>query len=162
MKRSLLALALSVCALANAAPINATLVVEAGKSGPRIDPNIYGQFVEHLGRGVHEDIWVGGVPISSNVRGIPAATWWQRSSASGAVIRWPGGCFAELYHWRDGIGPRAAATRGINRAWGDEPGPMASARTGSWTWSEQIGARLSCPSTSPAARPPRPKVGCTT
>ena len=70
MKRSLLALALSVCALANAAPINATLVVEAGKSGPRIDPNIYGQFVEHLGRGVHEGIWVGEGSNIPNVRGI--------------------------------------------------------------------------------------------
>jgi alpha-L-arabinofuranosidase len=99
---------------------DARVVIRADQPGPRIDPGIYGQFVEHLGRGVYDGIWVGaGSPIP-NTRGI-------RNDVVGAlrrihvpVIRWPGGCFAETYHWRDGIGPREQRPRGVNTAWGDE------------------------------------------
>ncbi|MEO3691111.1 alpha-N-arabinofuranosidase [Roseateles paludis] len=143
MKRSLLtfAVALAFSALAHAAPINATLVVEASKSGPRIDPNIYGQFVEHLGRGVHEGLWVGEGSSIPNVRGIRSDVVAALKRIKVPVIRWPGGCFAELYHWRDGVGPREQRPRGVNRAWGDEPETNGFGSHEFMDLVEQIGAK---------------------
>ena len=123
LKFLLTTLAVAALPFAQAAPppLTATLVIEADKPGPRIDPNIYGQFVEHLGRGVHEGLWVGeGSPIP-NVRGIRSDVVAALKRIKVPVVRWPGGCFAELYHWRDGIGPREQRPRGVNAAWGDEP-----------------------------------------
>ncbi|MCE4557984.1 alpha-N-arabinofuranosidase [Roseateles cellulosilyticus] len=134
-------LALAAVPLLQAAPLNATLVVEADKPGPRIDPNIYGQFVEHLGRGVHEGIWVGeGSPIP-NVRGIRSDVVAALKRIKVPVIRWPGGCFAELYHWRDGIGPRDQRPRGVNAAWGDEPETNGFGSHEFMDLLEQIGAK---------------------
>lgn len=97
----------------------ATVSVEAG--GPTIDPNIYGQFVEHLGRGVYEGIWVGPDSPIPNVRGIRSDVVAALRRVRVPVIRWPGGCFADGYHWRDGIGAADKRPRGINSAWGRTP-----------------------------------------
>ncbi|RZJ12541.1 MAG: alpha-N-arabinofuranosidase [Rubrivivax sp.] len=141
LKAIFLALSLTTVSLAQAASISATLVVEADKSGPRIDPNIYGQFVEHLGRGVHEGIWVGeGSPIA-NVRGIRSDVVAALKRIKVPVVRWPGGCFAELYHWRDGIGPQAKRPRGVNAAWGDEPETNGFGSHEFMDLLEQIGAK---------------------
>ncbi|WP_458232360.1 alpha-N-arabinofuranosidase [Roseateles sp. P5_E8] len=141
LKSLLLALSLAAVSLAQAATLTATLVVEADKPGPRIDPNIYGQFVEHLGRGVHEGIWVGeGSPIP-NVRGIRSDVVAALKRIKVPVVRWPGGCFAELYHWRDGIGPREQRPRGVNAAWGDEPETNAFGSHEFMDLIEQIGAK---------------------
>src|SRR5438132_255942 len=85
----------------------ASVTIDAGKPGPVINKNIYGQFAEHLGAGVYGGMWVG--PESK----IPNTKGW-RNDVVGAlkqlhvpVVRWPGGCFADEYHWRDGIGARA-------------------------------------------------------
>jgi alpha-N-arabinofuranosidase len=99
-------------------PAGATLVLKAGQPGPVINPNIYGQFAEHLGHCIYGGIWVGeGSPIP-NTRGI-------RNDVTAALrelhvpnVRWPGGCFADEYHWRDGIGPRERRPKMINTHWG--------------------------------------------
>jgi alpha-N-arabinofuranosidase len=99
-------------------PAGATLVLKAGQPGPVINPNIYGQFAEHLGHCIYGGIWVGeGSPIP-NTRGI-------RNDVTAALrelhvpnVRWPGGCFADEYHWRDGLGPRERRPKMINTHWG--------------------------------------------
>jgi alpha-N-arabinofuranosidase len=92
------------------------LTVDASKSGAKIDRNIFGQFAEHLGHGIYEGIWVGPDSKIPNTRGI-------RNDVVGALkalkvpnVRWPGGCFADEYHWRNGIGSERVAT--LNSNWG--------------------------------------------
>ncbi|WP_256869383.1 alpha-N-arabinofuranosidase [Sphingobium lactosutens] len=96
---------------------DARLIVDTDKPGPIIDPNIYGQFVEHLGRGVYEGIWVGSDSSIPNVRGIRSDVVAALRKVHIPVIRWPGGCFADGYHWADGIGPANQRPQGINAAW---------------------------------------------
>ena len=80
----------------------------------RIDPNLYGHFVEHLGGVVYDGIWVGeGSPIA-NTGGIRQALVDRMRRIPASVIRWPGGCFADSYDWRDGVGPRDARPRRTN------------------------------------------------
>jgi alpha-N-arabinofuranosidase len=120
--RSLVAgLALIVAAApALAASYDARITIRADRPGAVIDPNIYGQFVEHLGRGVYEGIWVGPDSPIPNTRGIRNDVVAALRKIRIPLVRWPGGCFAELYHWRDAIGPPASRPRGVNTAWGDE------------------------------------------
>src|SRR4051812_4041166 len=121
--------------------INARVTVEADKPGPRIDPNIYGQFVEHLGRGVYEGIWVGENSPIPNVRGIRSDVVAALRKIHVPLVRWPGGCFGELYHWRDGIGVRDQRPRNVNSAWGDEPESNAFGTHEFMEFLEQIGAK---------------------
>ena len=103
---ALLVLASTVEGQSPAPPIDATLVLKAGQPGPVINRNIYGHFAEHLGRCIYEGIWVGeGSPIP-NTRGIRNDVVAALKKLDVPVIRWPGGCFADEYHWKDGIGPR--------------------------------------------------------
>lgn len=72
-----------------------------------IAPEIYGHFVEHLGAVVYDGIWVGESSKIPNVRGVRKALLDALRAIKPAVIRWPGGCFADQYDWRDGTGPHA-------------------------------------------------------
>src|SRR6185436_7656462 len=90
-----------------AAAQQVSLAVDASKTGPKIDRNIFGQFAEHLGYGVYEGVWVGpGSPIP-NTRGIRNDVVAALKAIKVPNVRWPGGCFADEYHWRKGIGSRA-------------------------------------------------------
>jgi alpha-L-arabinofuranosidase len=100
--------------------VDARVTIHADQPGAVIDPNIYGQFIEHLGRGVYEGIWVGPDSPIPNTRGIRNDVVAALRKVRIPLLRWPGGCFAETYHWRDGIGPRDQRPRGVNTAWGDE------------------------------------------
>lgn len=100
---------------------SAEIDVDTRQAGPTIDPNIYGQFVEHLGRGVYEGIWVGPDSPIPNVRGIRTDVVKALRKIQLPAIRWPGGCFADGYHWRDGIGPASQRPQGINAAWNKTP-----------------------------------------
>jgi alpha-N-arabinofuranosidase len=96
----------------------ATLVIDGAKAGPVINANLYGQFTEHLGRCVYEGIWVepdAGIPNTRGIRNDVVAALKQIKVPQ---IRWPGGCFADEYHWRDGIGPRESRPSMINTHWG--------------------------------------------
>ena len=84
--------------------------IDPDRPGPVIDKNVYGQFVEHLGRGVYGGLWVGPDSKTPNTRG------WRKDVVAALkairvpVVRWPGGCFADTYHWRDGCrAPRGSA-----------------------------------------------------
>lgn len=88
------------------------------RPGPVINRNIYGQFAEHLGRGIYEGIWVGEDSPIPNTRGIRNDTIAALKALNLPILRWPGGCFADEYHWRDGIGPREKRPAMINTHWG--------------------------------------------
>ena len=107
---------------AGAAPsspsFKATLRVQPDRPGPTIHRNIYGSFAEHLGRGVYEGIWVGENSPIPNTRGMRNDVIAALRNLKLSVLRWPGGCFADEYHWRDGIGPRAKRPRRVNTSWG--------------------------------------------
>jgi alpha-L-arabinofuranosidase len=102
----------------NTEPLHAQLVIRADRPEGTINRNIYGHFAEHLGRLIYEGVWVGeGSPIP-NTRGIRNDIVAALRNLNIPVLRWPGGCFADEYHWRDGIGPRDKRPRRINTNWG--------------------------------------------
>lgn len=70
-----------------------------------ISPNIYGHFTEHIGGVIYDGVWVGEKSSIPNVHGIRKALLDRLKEIHAPVIRWPGGCFADSYDWRDGIGP---------------------------------------------------------
>jgi alpha-N-arabinofuranosidase len=112
-------LAAFACAsAASAAPANVSLTIRADKPGPTINADIYGQFMEHLGRNVYEGIWVGEGSSIPNTRGFRNDTLAALKKLGVPVLRWPGGCFADEYHWRDGIGPRDKRPHRVNTFWG--------------------------------------------
>jgi alpha-L-arabinofuranosidase len=80
----------------------------------RIAPEIYGHFAEHLGGVIYDGIWVGEDSKIPNIGGIRKSLVEAIRRIKPAVVRWPGGCFADSYNWRDGIGPRAARPRHTN------------------------------------------------
>jgi alpha-N-arabinofuranosidase len=85
-----------------------------------IAPEIYGHFVEHLGGVVYDGIWVGEKSRVPNVGGLRKALVDALARVKPGVIRWPGGCFADQYDWRDGIGPRDKRPTRTN-FWVDSP-----------------------------------------
>jgi len=79
-----------------------------------ITPNLYGHFVEHLGGVVYDGIWVGEGSKIPNTNGIRRALVDAMRRLPPGPIRWPGGCFADSYDWRDGVGARASRPRRTN------------------------------------------------
>lgn len=110
--------ALAVSGAAVASPIQAELTLHADRPGPSIAPDIYGQFSEHLGHGVYDGIWVGEGSAIPNTRGVRNDVVGALKQIGTPLVRWPGGCFADIYHWRDGIGPRAERPVRLNTTWG--------------------------------------------
>jgi alpha-L-arabinofuranosidase len=96
----------------------ATATLRADQPGPIVNRNIYGHFAEHLGRGIYEGIWVGPASPIPNTRGIRNDVLAALKALNIPVLRWPGGCFADEYHWKDGIGPREKRPSMINTHWG--------------------------------------------
>ena len=92
------------------------LAVDASKTGATIDRNLFGQFAEHLGKGIYEGVWVGPDSPIPNTRGIRDDVVAALKALKVPNVRWPGGCFADDYHWRKGIGPDRAAQ--MNPDWG--------------------------------------------
>ena len=92
------------------------LSVDVSKAGPKIDRNLFGQFAEHLGHGIYEGLWVGRDSKIPNTRGIRNDVVNALRALKVPNVRWPGGCFADEYHWRNGIGPQRAVT--LNPNWG--------------------------------------------
>ena len=94
------------------------LVIRADRGQDTISRNIYGQFSEHLGHCIYEGIWVGEQSPIPNTRGIRNDVVAALKRIKVPLLRWPGGCFADEYHWRDGIGPRDQRPTMINTHWG--------------------------------------------
>jgi alpha-N-arabinofuranosidase len=83
-----------------------------------INKHIYGHFAEHLGRCIYEGIWVGEDSPIPNEQGIRKDVLEALRQLQIPNLRWPGGCFADEYHWKDGIGPKESRKRMINTHWG--------------------------------------------
>jgi alpha-L-arabinofuranosidase len=101
-----------LCAGAGSAQTGMTLLL-TDTSGPVINRNIYGQFAEHLGRCVYDGLFRDGkirMDVVEALRKIKVP-----------LLRWPGGCFADNYHWRDGVGPVKDRTKTVNIMWGMTP-----------------------------------------
>ena len=96
-----------------------TAVIDLDLPGPRISRHVYGHFAEHLGRCIYGGFWVGEDSPVPNVRGIRSDVVEALRALQIPNLRWPGGCFADDYHWRDGIGPRDQRPRMVNSHWGD-------------------------------------------
>ena len=79
-------------------------IIHADREQSKISKEIYGHFAEHLGRCVYEGIWVGEDSPISNTKGIRNDVVEALKNIQIPVLRWPGGCFADTYHWKDGIG----------------------------------------------------------
>jgi alpha-N-arabinofuranosidase len=96
-----------------------------------ISPNIYGHFAEHLGGVVYDGIWLGENSKVPNTGGIRTALVEALKRIKAPVIRWPGGCFADSYDWRDGTGPRARRPKRTN-FWADAPEWPKNVPDGPW------------------------------
>ena len=102
---------------ARAASQRARLTVVCNEQTGRISRNVYGNFAEHLGSCVYDAMWVGTESPIPNDDGLRKDTTAALKRIHSPMIRWPGGCFADSYHWRDGIGPRAKRPKTWNIWW---------------------------------------------
>jgi len=94
------------------------VIINASGAKNRISRHIYGHFSEHLGRCIYGGYWVGEDSPIPNVRGIRKDVVAALKKIKIPNLRWPGGCFADEYHWKDGIGPRSQRPKMINTHWG--------------------------------------------
>jgi alpha-N-arabinofuranosidase len=117
------------------------LSVDATKSGAKINRNIFGQFAEHLGHGIYEGIWVGPDSSIPNTRGIRNDVVLALRALKVPNVRWPGGCFADEYHWRKGIGPANQRAVTLNPNWGGVTEPNTFGTTEFMDFIDQIGSR---------------------
>lgn len=88
--------------------------IDFQRSKGEISPNIYGHFSEHIGGVFYDGLWVGEDSKIENIRGFRKSLVDSFKKIAPPVLRWPGGCFAETYDWRDGIGPRESRPRRVN------------------------------------------------
>ena len=100
----------------SAQDVTATIHANDGKQ--TIKKEIYGQFAEHLGSCIYGGLWVGENSPIPNIQGYRKDVFDALKALKVPVLRWPGGCFADEYHWRDGIGPRSERPSMKNNNWG--------------------------------------------
>jgi alpha-N-arabinofuranosidase len=117
------------------------ILVSASSAGATIDRNIFGQFAEHLGHGIYEGIWVGRDSPVPNTRGIRNDVVAALKALKVPNVRWPGGCFADEYHWRKGIGPADTRTITLNPNWGGVIEPNTFGTHEFMDFIEQIGSQ---------------------
>ncbi|HEY0776431.1 MAG TPA: alpha-L-arabinofuranosidase C-terminal domain-containing protein [Gemmatirosa sp.] len=103
------------------AAADARLVINADLGRDTISRHVYGQFAEHLGRDIYDGVWTRAAADRAG-----SSPWHLRDDVIQALrrldvpnVRWPGGCFADYYHWRDGIGERARRPKMVNTVWGN-------------------------------------------
>lgn len=94
------------------------LIINTDLGKQKISKHIYGHFAEHLGRCVYEGLWVGEDSPIPNTRGFRNDIVAALKKLNIPNLRWPGGCFADTYHWKDGIGPRETRPSIVNVSWG--------------------------------------------
>ena len=148
MRTMLSALALVLAGTALAGPsaaqqtadAPATVIVHGDTPAPKFDRRLFGQFAEHLGTGIYGGIWVGTGSKVPNVQGYRRDVIDALKAIRVPVIRWPGGCFADEYHWREGIGPRAKRPVKINTHWGGVTEDNAVGTHEFMNYSELVGA----------------------
>src|SRR6185503_7121924 len=134
------ALALSLAAPAIAQPVPVRVTIDTSKAGAEIDRHIYGQFAEHLGHGIYGGVWVGEGSKIPNIHGYRTDVLNALKAIHVPVIRWPGGCFGDLYDWRDGVGPRAKRPVRVNVHWGGVTEDNSFGTNEFMNFSELVGA----------------------
>jgi alpha-N-arabinofuranosidase len=97
---------------------SASITVHLQQPIATIQPQLHGQFIEHLGTCIYDGIWVGEQSTTPNINGIRRDVVEALQQIRPPVIRWPGGCFADGYHWMDGIGPRDQRPVRVANRWG--------------------------------------------
>jgi alpha-N-arabinofuranosidase len=97
---------------------NKKAVIHADQEIGTVRPEFHGHFAEHLGSCVYGGIWVGPQSAIPNINGCRKDLVGYLKELGVPVLRWPGGCYADDYHWRDGIGPAAKRPRHVNANWG--------------------------------------------
>ena len=117
------------------API--ALTIDVSKPGAKIDRQIFGQFAEHLGEGIYGGIWVGKDSTIPNTRGIRNDVVAALKELKVPNVRWPGGCFADEYHWRRGVGKDRIAS--MNANWGGVIEPNTFGTDEFFDFAQQIG-----------------------
>lgn len=119
MKLKLIALSLAAMATGVISASNeATIKLLPSEESPIIEKEIYGQFAEHLGTCIYGGLWVGPESDIPNTDGYRNDVLNALRELKIPVLRWPGGCFADEYHWRDGIGPAKDRPTQVNNNWG--------------------------------------------
>lgn len=110
-----LTVALAIVGLASA---QSTAVIHKQEDAPIISKHIYGHFAEHLGRCIYGGFYVGEDSEIPNTAGVRTDIIEALKAMKIPNLRWPGGCFADTYHWKDGIGPREDRPTIVNQWWG--------------------------------------------
>jgi len=106
----------SLTLMAQNTPTKITIHADQGKT--QINKEIYGQFAEHLGSCIYGGIWVGENSAIPNTKGYRNDVLKALKELQIPVLRWPGGCFADEYHWMDGVGPKDKRPKIVNNNWG--------------------------------------------
>ncbi|MCC7153986.1 MAG: alpha-N-arabinofuranosidase [Bryobacterales bacterium] len=119
---------------------SATLTIRADQPGPQVNRQVFGQFAEHLGAGIYGGIWVGEDSRIPNTRGYRNDVLQALRDLKVPVIRWPGGCFADEYNWREGVGPRSKRPVKINTHWGGVTEPNTFGTHEFLDFAEMLGA----------------------
>jgi alpha-N-arabinofuranosidase len=119
-------------------PPKIELSVDVSKAGAKIDRNIFGQFAEHLGHGIYEGVWVGPDSPIPNTRGIRNDVVRALKAIKVPNVRWPGGCFADEYHWRKGVGHTRVVA--LNPNWGGVTEPNSFGTHEFMDFLDQIGS----------------------
>ncbi|HEY4232178.1 MAG TPA: alpha-L-arabinofuranosidase C-terminal domain-containing protein [Lacipirellulaceae bacterium] len=114
-------LSLFLAAECGAEDLSAKLLIHVDQGKDKISRHIYGQFAEHLGRCIYDGFWVGNDPSVKNTGGVRDDVVAALRELAIPNLRWPGGCFADNYHWRDGIGPPDKRPERSNVWWGNVP-----------------------------------------
>src|SRR5580693_6885726 len=116
-RRSFTASLLAVPAIAQSTPLKAKIKIDTERVIGDIDPKIYGNFIEHLGRCIEGGVFEEGSPLSDSA-GFRRDVLDAARKLNVPLLRWPGGNFSSNYNWTDGIGPRDQRPRRLEMAWG--------------------------------------------
>lgn len=111
--------AMLLAPLAAVASDAATITVQTGQRLGRVEPLLYGQFIEHLGRCIDGGIFEPGSPLA-DANGFRRDVLEKVRELNPPLLRWPGGTFTKIYHWQDGVGPKPERRRRPNLIWGGE------------------------------------------
>jgi alpha-N-arabinofuranosidase len=128
------------CGVSQAADLDVQGSLHIDQPGPKVSRYIFGQFAEHLGTGIYGGIWVGPDSNIPNTQGYRNDVLAALKAIAVPDIRWPGGCFADEYHWRDGIGPRDKRPTSVNTHWGGVEEPNSFGTHEFMNFTELLGA----------------------
>ena len=107
MKKFIFSATIAMAFATSVSAENVKATVHADQAGAKINKEIYGQFSEHLGSCIYGGLWVGEGSQIPNINGYRKDVFEALKALHIPVMRWPGGCFADDYHWMDGIGPKS-------------------------------------------------------